>query len=82
MEVEFIITTLQDKFIYANETLNNELNYITQAYINFYGEDYKDYISSILKNLKIIWYDNAEQNKENFRDTIISSLSENTINEC
>ncbi len=76
------MATLQGKFIHANETLNNELNYIMQAYINFYGEDYKDYISSILKNLKIIWYDDTVQNKENFRDTIISSLSENTINEC
>ena len=76
------MATLQDKFTHANKTLNNELNYINQAYINFYGEDYKDYISSILKNLKIIWYDDTEQNKENFRDTIISSLSENIINEC
>ena len=66
--------TLQEKFIHTNERLNNELNYIIQAFINFYGEDYKDYISNELNNLKIIWYDDTQQNIEVFRNSIISSL--------
>ena len=73
--------TLQEKFIHTNERLNNELNYIIQAFINFYGEDYKDYISNELNNLKIIWYDDTQQNIEVFRNSIISSLPENVINE-
>lgn len=74
--------SLKDKFLTANERLNNELNYIIQAFINFYGEKYSDYIVNVLKSLKIIWYDDTkEKDDKDIKEHIISSLGEDEVNE-
>lgn len=74
--------SLKDKFLIANKRLNNELNYIIQAFINFYGEKYSDYIVNVLKSLKIIWYDDKKpEDDKDIKEHIISSLSEDEVNE-
>lgn len=74
--------SIQEKFIYANNTLNRETNYIIQAFVNFYGEEYKDYIVTTFKDLKIIWYDDEEkQEGKNTREQIVSSLPEKQVDE-
>lgn len=74
--------SLKDKFLIANKRLNNELNYIIQAFINFYGEKYSDYIVNVLKSLKIIWYDDKKpEDDRDIKEHIISSLSEDEVNE-
>ena len=71
------MNSLQEKFMSANSRLNNELNYIIQAFINFYGEKHRDYIVNILRDFKIIWYDDMEfQEGEGIRNFIVTSLSD------
>ena len=73
---------LQEKFMSANSRLNDELNCIIQGFINFYGEKYRDYIVSVLRDLKVIWYDDIEYKEEKeIRNSIISSLPEDQIKE-
>ena len=73
---------IQEKFVYANNRLNREINYIIQAFVNFYGEEYKDYIVTTLKDLKIIWYDDVEkQEGKNIKEQIVSSLPEKQVDE-
>lgn len=66
----------------ANDRLNKEINYIIQAFINFYGEKHRDYIINTLRDLKIIWYDDIETKEgKNVKDYIVSSLPEDQVNE-
>ncbi len=79
-----MITTdsLNNKYLISNNRLNNELSYIMQAFINFYGEKYRDYIVNGLNDLKIIWYDDTKAKDESdIKEHIISSLNEEQINE-
>lgn len=77
-----IMKAIQEKFVYANNRLNREINYIIQAFVNFYGEEYKDYIVTTLKDLKIIWYDDVEkQEGKNIKEQIASSLPEKQVDE-
>lgn len=74
--------SLQDKYLIANKKLNNDLNYIVQAFINFYGEKYSDYIVNVLNDLKIIWYDDTkEKDDKDIKEHIVSSLKEEQIDE-
>ena len=76
------MNSLQEKFMSANNRLNNELNCIIQAFINFYGEKHRDYIVHILRDLKIIWYDDTEFKEEKeIRNFIVTSLPKDQINE-
>ena len=76
------MNSLQEKFISANSRLNNELNYIIQAFINFYGEKHRDYIVNVLRDLKVIWYDDIDiEEEKEIRNVIVTSLSEDQINE-
>ncbi len=75
------MSSLQEKFTSANSRLNNELNYIIQAFINFYGKKHRDYIVSVLQDLKIIWYEDIKfKEGSEISDYIVSSLSEDQIN--
>lgn len=76
------MSILYDKFINANSRLNNEISFIKQAFINFYGEKHSDYIIDVLKDLNVIWYDDTHQkDNKDIKDLIISSLPEDKVDE-
>lgn len=76
------MSTLRDKFTIVDSRLKNEIGLIKQAFINFYGEKYRNYIINVLDNLNVIWYDDSQQEKdEEIKNLIISSLPENSIDE-
>ena len=58
------MSTLNDKFTIANSRLNNEIRFIKQAFINFYGEKHRDYIINILDNLNVIWHDDSQKKED------------------
>ena len=47
------MNSLQEKFMNANRRLNNDLNYIIQAFINFYGEKNRAYIVNVFLKVHI-----------------------------
>ena len=76
------MSTLNDKFTIANSRLNNEIRFIKQAFINFYGEKHRDYIINILDNLNVIWHDDSQKKEDkDIKNLIISSLPEDRIDE-
>ena len=64
---------LKDKFRDVNEKLNNDINFIIQAFINFYGIKNSEYITKKIKNSRIIWYDEPCDMNNSIWDYIISS---------
>ena len=66
-----------------NETtkkINNDMNTIIQAFINFYGIENSEYIINKIKNSRIIWYDDSNKN-DDIKNQIISSIDNNELKE-
>lgn len=73
--------SLHNKFEKTALRFNNDNKLIMQAFINFYGDQHKDYILKKLNESRIIWYDKTNKETE-VRNHIISSLPEEIINDC
>lgn len=74
--------TLHDQYIRINSKFNNDNGLIIQAFINFYGEQYSEYILKRLSNSRIIWYDDKELDEaEDIHNHIISLIPVEEINE-
>lgn len=74
--------TLHDQYIRINSKFNNDNGLIIQAFINFYGEQYSEYILKRLSNSRIIWYDDKKLDEtEDIHNHIISLIPVEEINE-
>lgn len=64
------------KKINFDKTFNNSLNKIKEAFILFYGEEYREYITNKLNNMYVIGYSKPEDFNELIEQTEISKLNE------
>lgn len=65
---------LENKYRNVHDRLNNDLNLIIQAFINYYGIENSKYIINKINNSRIIWYDEPIDTSDNIHDYIISSI--------
>lgn len=70
---------LENKFKEVNKRLNNDINFIIQAFINFYGTDNSEYIVDKIKDSRVIWYDESSDMNDNIYNHIISSLPKDEL---
>lgn len=69
---------LQNEFTSTTLKFNQDIESIIQAFINFYGDQHKEYILDVFNNPRIIWYSNKEN--KNIHDAIISSIPIDELN--
>lgn len=65
---------LENKYRNVHDRLNNDLNLIIQAFIDYYGIENSKYIINKINNSRIIWYDEPIDTSDNIYDYIISSI--------
>ena len=72
---------LENLYKEVTQKLNDDINIIIKAFINFYGNEYSEYIIKKIKNSKIIWYDDSSSIEKDIHDKIITSISKEELSE-
>lgn len=65
---------LEQLYNNASKRLNQDIDIIIQAFINYYGINNSEYITNRLKNSRIIWFDDKSVRSDNIYNQIISSI--------